>query len=256
MKVRILGAHNIESATTGCFSILIDGVIAVDAGALTKSLMLEEQKRLKALLLTHRHYDHLRDIPALGMSLNLQKKNLTIYAPAELRGILTTHLIDNVLYPNYLERPAEKPVFRFQPVEPMKALEIAGYKVMAVPVKHSVPTVGYRITAADGKQVFITSDTGPGLAECWQQVNPQLLIIELTMADRNEAEARQHGHLTPTLLKKELEAFKVMKGYLPQVAVVHINPLDEEEIKAEMKAAEKGLGIEIKFGYEGMTVEV
>ena len=38
MKIRILGAHNIESAKTGCTSFLIDDVLAVDAGALTRNL--------------------------------------------------------------------------------------------------------------------------------------------------------------------------------------------------------------------------
>ena len=81
MKIRILGAHNIESKDTGCSSLLIDGVLALDAGALTSRLSLKAQQRLEALLLTHRHFDHVKDIPTLGMNFSLVKITGDIYYP-------------------------------------------------------------------------------------------------------------------------------------------------------------------------------
>ena len=100
------------------------------------------------------------------------------------------------------------------------------------------------------------SDTGPGLAECWQQISPHLLIIELTLLNKYDASAREHGHLTPALLQKELESFRQLKGYLPQVVVMHVNPLDEKDIKAEIAAVEKALKIKIRFAREGMKISI
>ncbi|MGD1119773.1 MAG: MBL fold metallo-hydrolase [Dehalococcoidales bacterium] len=256
MKIRFLGAHSTTSARTGCTSILIDDILAVDAGALAGSLSFEEQARLQAVLLTHQHYDHLRDIPTLGMNLFLLKQTLTLYMPQPVYELLTAHLLNDVLYPDYFKRPPEKPIFKLVIIEAGKSENIAGYEVLPVPVKHAVPTVGCRITAADGKQVFITSDTGPGLAECWQQVSPQILVIELTSPDKDKEASIQHGHLTPSLLQKELESFREIKGYLPQVVVMHLNPLDENEIKAEISGVEKALKIKIRFAREGMIINV
>jgi ribonuclease BN (tRNA processing enzyme) len=256
MKIRILGAHNIESASTGCTSFLIDDVLAVDAGALTSGLSFAEQARLQAVLLTHHHYDHIRDIPALGMNFYLFEKTVPLYGAPPVYEALTAHLLNDVLYPNFLKRPPEKPALRFVTLEAGQIETIAGYEVLPVAVNHAVPATGYRITSPDGKQVFVTSDTGPGLAEGWQQVSPHLLIIELTMLNKYEASAHEHGHLTPALLRKELESFREIKGYLPQVVVMHMNPLDEKGIKAEIVPVEKALGIKIRFAREGMIINI
>jgi ribonuclease BN (tRNA processing enzyme) len=256
MKIRILGAHSIESAETGCSCYLIDDTLAVDAGALTRNLSFKEQQKLQAVLLTHHHYDHIRDIPALGMNFFLFQKNLVLYGAISVYEALTSHLLNDSIYPNYFTRPAGKPIFRFVALEAGETETIAGYEVLPVPVIHAVPTTGYCITAPDGKQVFITSDTGPGLAEAWKQVSPQLLIIELTMLNKYEDSAHQHGHLTTALLQKELESFRSIKGYLPQIAVMHINPLDEKGIKAEIAAVEKALKTKIRFAQEGTIITI
>jgi cAMP phosphodiesterase len=256
MKIRILGAHNIESDTTGCTSFLIDDILAVDAGALTSGLSFAEQRALQAVLLTHQHYDHIRDIPALGMNFYLFEKTITLYAAPPVYEALTAHLLNDVLYPNFLKRPPEKPTLRFVTMEDGMTETVAGYEILPVPVNHAVPAIGYRITSPDGKQVFITSDTGPGLSECWKHVSPQLLIIELSMLNKYDDSAHEHGHLTPTLLQKELESFREIKGYLPQVVVTHMNPLDENGIKAEVAAVEKALYIKIRFAREGMIISI
>ena len=61
MNIRILGAHNCETRTTGCICLIINDVLAIDAGELTSSLSMSEQQKLKAILLSHQHYDHIRD---------------------------------------------------------------------------------------------------------------------------------------------------------------------------------------------------
>lgn len=256
MNIRILGAHNIESADTGFTSIIIDDVLAVDAGALTSRLTFTQQQKLKTVLLTHQHYDHIRDIPAIGMNFYLFEKTLDIYAAPPVREILSAHLLNDVLYPNFLEKPPEKPALRFNTIEPGKVATIAGYQVLPVTVNHAVTTVGYQIALPDGKKVFITSDTGPGLADVWRQVSPDLLIIELTLLNKQDAFAHKSGHLTPALLQKELESFYSLKSYLPQVVLMHVNPLDEKEIKAEIRVVEKALKTKIRFSREGMTIKL
>jgi ribonuclease BN (tRNA processing enzyme) len=256
VKIQILGAHNIESRDSRCISLLIDDILAIDAGALTSSLSQAAQQKLKAVLLTHQHYDHIRDVPALGINFSLHENTLDIYATRATYNVLTANLLNDIVYPNYMIKPPGKPSLRFRELEAGKEETIAGYTVLPVPVNHAVPTVGYQITSAGGKKLFYTADTGPGLVETWRQISPNLLIIEVTALNKYQDFALQTGHLTPALLGQEMESFREIKGYLPQIVLVHMNPLDEKELKAEIAAATGALKTTIRFGHEGMRLRL
>lgn len=256
MKIQILGAHNCESKSTKLVSLLIDDVLAIDAGALTSSLSFEAQQKIKAILLTHQHYDHIRDIPALGMNALFHKTTISVYSIQAVYDTLATYLLNGEVYSKFLEKPDGEPIIKFTVIVPNKVTQIEGYSLLTVPVNHSVPTVGYQITAPDGKILFYTGDTGPGLADCWQHVSPQMLITEVTAPDRYEESARELLHLTPNLLKQELEQFRKTKGYLPQVFLVHMNPAQEEEIEAEIAAASRSLNNPVRLVREGMLLHL
>ncbi len=256
MDIKILGAHNTESENTRLTSILIDDVLAIDAGALTSSLSFEAQLKLKAILLTHQHYDHIRDIPAIGFNYQLRGKTLEIYSTKYVYDMLTTHLINNEIYPNFLENPPGNPTINFTILEPGETVPVMSYSVLPVRVNHSKFTVGYQITASDGKTMFYTSDTGPGLTEVWRQVSPQLLIIETTVSNSYEDSAPETGHLAPSLLKKELQSLRDIPGYLPEIVLVHMNPTEEEKIKKEIVEVSGRLGATIQPGYEGMRLHI
>lgn len=256
MNIRFLGAHNCESQNAKLISLLVDDVLAIDAGALTSSLSFEAQQKIKAILLTHHHYDHVRDIPVIAQNLFLRQTTIDIYSIPPVYDALANHLLNDELYPDFLHKPAPNPTVRFTVIEPGKPQQIEGYSVLAVPVNHGVPTVGYQVASPEGKVVFYTSDTGPGLASCWRQVSPQLLIIEVTAPDKYKEWAAQSGHLAPSLLKQELTSFKELNGYLPQVVVVHMNPHLEKDIEAEIAAVSKTLGGSITLAYEGMELNL
>jgi phosphoribosyl 1,2-cyclic phosphodiesterase len=257
MNIKFLGAHNCESQNTKFISLLIDDTLAIDAGGLTSSLSFEAQQKLKAILLTHQHYDHIRDVPAIAMNFYLCGTTINIYSTQPVYNALTTYLLDGKLYPKFLEQPQENPTIKFTIIEPYKIEQIEGYNILPIPVNHSVPTVGYQITSLDGKVLFYTSDTGPGLTECWGRIAPQLLIIEATVPDRYSASCKESGgHLTPTLLKQELISFRELKGYLPPAVVVHMNPNMEKEIETEIAAVAKALNSSITLAYEGRQLHL
>ncbi len=252
MEIRILGAHNTESTKTRMNCVLIDKKLALDAGSLTSSLSPQAQTRLKAVCLTHAHYDHVRDIPALGMNLYLSRREVNIYATIEVYKALTRYLLNDDLYPNWFNRS----VFKYVPLEPYQLKTVDNYEITAVPVNHPVPSVGYQITS-ENKKLFYTGDTGIGLTKCWQYVSPQLLITEVTSSNRYE-ESIGNGskHLTPRLLQQELESFRDIKGYLPQVLLVHMYPPLEREIVAEIAEVAESLRCSITLAYEGMKIEL
>ncbi len=251
MKIKFLGAHNTESRLTRMTSLVIDDILAIDAGGLTSSLSFGEQMGLKAVLLTHQHFDHIRDIPSLGMNLLLRQTSTDVYSIRPVCRALADNLINGQLYPSFLAQ--EKSPIRFHEIEPMVCFNIGDYEVLPLLVNHSVEAVGYQI-ACRGRSVFFTGDTGPGLAGLWRYIAPGLLVAEVTAPDRFNDFVREKGHLTPSLLGEELDSFKKARGYLPQVVTVHINPALEDEIRRELAVLAERLGASISAAFEGMEV--
>jgi ribonuclease BN (tRNA processing enzyme) len=254
MELKILGAHNCESKDARLTSLLIDGTIAIDVGSLTSSLSIEEQRRVKAILITHHHFDHIRDLATFGMN-TFMTGTTNVYALDSVLAVISTHLLNDVLYPDFQNKPSpQKPAFKFCPLEPHKEVPIEGYAVLPLPVNHNVPTVGYQVTAPDKKSIFYTSDTGRNPSSLWEAVSPGLLITEVTLSDRFESFVQETGHLTPRLLKQELLDFKRVRGYLPPVITIHLSPHVEAEIEEEVAQVAKELAADITLGNEGMKV--
>ena len=253
MNITTLGAHNCESQDTKLTSILIDGLMVIDAGAVTSSLSFADQRKLKAVLLTHQHYDHIKDIPTLAFNFAMAWTTLNIYSTLAVYEALNL-IFGNKIYPNFLEFPQDNPAIKFNLLEPYAAAQIEGYDVLPLPVNHSASTVGYQVTSPDNKTVFYTGDTGPGLQDVWERISPQLLITEVSAPNRFESIYKGRGHFTPNLLQQELTGFRELKGYLPQVVVVHMNPELEGEIRAELATVAQTLGNTITPAHEGMQI--
>jgi len=256
VEIQILGAHLAELKGARLTSLLIDDTLAVDAGGLTSALSLPEQKKIKTVLLTHHHFDHTRDLVTLAANAGYYwQGQVIVYALRYTLDIVTTCLLDGKIYTNFLEYPSkEKPTLILEAIEPYRRKIIAGYDVLAVPVKHSVPAVGYQITSSDGKSFFYTSDTTVGISDCWQHVSPQLLITEVAGPNKYGDWLKKAGHLCAGFLKEELIQFRRIKGYLPRIIVIHIGNPYEQEIKEEVAQVAQELEADISLGYEDMKI--
>jgi ribonuclease BN (tRNA processing enzyme) len=251
MIIRFLGTHNAESRNTRLVSLLIDGVLAVDAGSLASELTFPEQRKVTAILLSHGHYDHIRAVPAFAFN-NSDRATKIVGSPKTLE-ILSSHLIDGVVYPEFTNEASflRKATIKLVPLEPLKRQDIEGYQVMAVPVPHPLDAVGFEITSGDGKTLFYTGDTGAGLSSIWSNVSPQLIIAEVTWPNRLAAAARDAAHLCPEIFKEELLELRRAKGDLPKVVVIHMSPQHETEITREVGEVAELLGISIGIPHEG-----
>jgi ribonuclease BN (tRNA processing enzyme) len=136
-------------------------------------------------------------------------------------------------------------------VELFNRQNIEGYEVMAVPMRHPLDGVGFEITSGDGKTLFYTGDTGPGLSSMWGNISPQLIIADVTWPNSLANAAKDAGHLCPEMLKEELTEFCRVNGYLPKVAVIHVSPQHEPEIEREVREVAKLLGTSIDIAHEG-----
>ena len=145
MNIRILGAHNSESQTTGCVCFLIDNTLAVDAGSLTSNLSILNQQKLTAILLTHQHYDHIRDIPGIALNLSLRGASIDVYSTNKVRATIETHLLNGKVYPEFQKLPVTKPTINLNAVKPYEPQIIDGHSILAIPVNHGDATVGLNV---------------------------------------------------------------------------------------------------------------
>jgi len=256
MNIRVLGAHNRETQTARCVSLIIDDTLALDAGELTSSLSIPEQQNLKAILLTHQHYDHIRDVPTIAINLYNHGANINVYSTPDVRDAIEAHLFNGKVYPKFQELPEIKPTVSFNLIVPYESKGLESYEILAVPVNHCAGTIGYQVSDIVGKTMFYTADTGPGLVDRWQHLLPQLLIVEVTMPNRYEEFAVNSGHLTPNLLSDELTKFRELKGCLPQITIVHMDPALEQEIEEEIAVVAESLNTSITIAHEGMQLHI
>jgi ribonuclease BN (tRNA processing enzyme) len=256
VEIRFLGVHNLESADTKLVSLLIDGVLALDAGSITTTLSFEEQQRVRSILITHHHFDHIRDLATFGLA-NLDWGTKKVYSTKEVLNVISGNLLNGVHYPDMTLTPSpENPSLLPCAINVNEPMDVDGYSILALPVPHGIPTVGYEVTDGDGKSVFYTSDTTQGIDKCWQYISPNLLVIETTLPDRMRGYAIEVKHMCPSLLAETLLEFKKAKGYIPPTVVVHINSVYEQEIGKEIQQVSDDLDAEILLGYEGMKIVI
>ncbi len=256
MEIRLLGAHNLESRDARHTCFLVDGFLGIDVGSLASALSSSEQAEVRALLITHRHFDHTRDIPTLGLATLDDPRHIDVYSLPETLDGVHTHLLDGDVYPDLTQGlNGEPPKYKFHPIKPWESITVLGYEVKPIPMPHAVPCVGYIVKSDSGDCMAYTGDTGGDLRLFFRDsLSPQVVFVDVTYPNRLEWRAKLTGHLTPGLLRLQiLEALKE-NITLPRIVPVHINLADSEEVAEELKAVTADLGIDLEPGYESMVV--
>jgi ribonuclease BN (tRNA processing enzyme) len=259
VQVRFLGAHQSEAIDRRFTGLLIDGWLAIDAGSLATGLTLDEQLAVSDVLITHQHWDHVKDLGGFGFNRFSAKgtgrdlPTTTIYCTDDVRRIVSERLFGDGFWMDFFQLPAEQPTFTHKSVLPGSTFAIQGYQIQAVPVNHSVPVNGYQVTDRAGRSVYYTGDNGPGCGQYWAQAQPELLITECTYSNAQaNLEGGMHGHLCPKLLGQELAIFRGARGYLPRVAVLHVNPFYQHDVESELAVVARELNAAIDVAFDGM----
>jgi ribonuclease BN (tRNA processing enzyme) len=218
-----------------CF--VIDDCVAVDAGSIAIALNSEQRSKVRDIIVTHPHMDHVASLPIFIDDLYpTLKEPMRIYATEEVIGLLERDIFNWNLYPRFSDLKNDYgPVMEYIPIPIGEVFPVAHLNVVAVPVNHIVPTVG--LVVSDGqKSVAFSSDTAE-TEEFWKIVNEMTgldaLLIEASFPDRLAKLAHVSRHFTPASLGQEL---KKLTHNGMDIMAVHLKPSYRQEIIDQLDA--------------------
>jgi 3',5'-cyclic-nucleotide phosphodiesterase len=237
MKFRVLGCAGGEQPGRRLSSFLLNDHVLLDAGAAAAGLPLDEQARLRAVLLSHSHLDHVVGLAFLGDNLAAldHPSPVSVLSIPPVLKILREHFFNDLLWPDFTRLPSgDRPVFQLVPLQEGVETELEGLRVTPILVHHTLPTVGYLIRERSGA-ILYSGDTGP-TEKLWAVARGcedlRAVVVELSFPSRLETLARQSGHLTPRMLDEELRKLsRDVPAYL-----THLKPAFIEEIRTEVRA--------------------
>jgi cAMP phosphodiesterase len=217
-------------------SYVINDTLAVDAGCLGFHGTPHEQARIKHVLITHTHIDHIGSLPLFVENAYEGKQDCVIvYGSDDVLDCLHKDIFNDRVWPDFFRlSTADKPFLKAVRLEPEKPLEIDGVRITPVTVNHVVPTLGF-VLDEQNAAVLIVSDTGP-TDRIWEYANrlPRLKAVFLEVTFPNEMAwlADVSKHLTPSLFAEELR-----KLHQPAAVVaVHLKARYRDQVIQEIQA--------------------
>ncbi|HDQ41024.1 MAG TPA: 3',5'-cyclic-nucleotide phosphodiesterase [Desulfonatronum sp.] len=247
MRLRVLGCSGSDLPGYNLTSFLINETILLDAGSVTSSLSLSQQSMIKEIFVTHAHLDHIKDILFLADNL-IELVVRDGHGPVRVRGLkpvlesIQSHLLNDTIWPDFTILPATtNPVLERNPLAPGEWVNVQGLRVAAFPVNHAQAASGYVFWQPETNSHFaFTGDTGP-THDWWDFMNGlpfslEHLIIEASFPNGMEHLALLSKHLTPRLLRKELDNLKVR----PKVFISHMKSPFSMEIQEQLQQALTG----------------
>ena len=235
MKIRVLGAYGAEGLTQRPSAFLVNGRTLVDAGTVTGALSVAEQLDVEHVLVSHSHLDHIAGLAFLAETLacTSARRPITVTSVEPVVEALRKAVFNSVVWPDFSQIPtATGPVIKYRTLADDAEQRVGDLWVTPVAVNHSVPAAGFIVH--DGAQGFIYSgDTGP-TDELWKAARGltglRAVILECAFPNRLSALAEAAKHLTPELVRREIDK---IPADLP-VLIFHIKPQFVDETADEL----------------------
>jgi ribonuclease BN (tRNA processing enzyme) len=233
--VRALGPYGGSAPGYRLTSFLVDGETALDAGSLTDALPLSAQRRVRRIVLTHAHFDHIASLPLLIENLFGQSTPLEVFAPEPVLSVLSKDIFNDRIWPDFTRLPSRaRPSLRLRPISLGRPFRAGSVTFTPFAVSHVVPTYGY-VVAKPGRSVVFSGDTEP-TDRVWAAArtarNLKAIFLELSFSDTQLEVARAARHLTPGQVRAELPKAP------PRVPIYlyHMKPPSLARIRRELAA--------------------
>ncbi len=238
MKMRVLGCSGGQVPGHNLSSFLINESLLVDAGSATSTLALRAQQKIRNVLITHVHLDHVMGLATIADNLYGNcESTVNVWGVNEVISGLKSSLFNDTIWPDFTQITGDGqawPVVRFQDMPEEEPMPIGSTTVTAVRVNHIVPSVAFFIENQK-RTLLLVGDTGP-TERVWaiarRKKNLCAVVLEASFPNRLQEIADMSRHLTPRTLAQEVD--KLKRPSVP-ILVTHIKPQYHGEVIAELK---------------------
>lgn len=255
MKFHVIGCSGGQARGHNVSSYLVNDATLIDAGSTTGVLSLESQKKIKNVLITHAHLDHVMALGGLVDNLYGNGTVINVCGINEAVCALKRFVFNDSIWPDFTRITSEtqpSPVLVFQSLPEEKAVPVGDLAVTAVRVNHIVPSVAFFIEN-EKKILLHVGDTGP-TEKVWSMArlkeNLCAVVLEASFPNRFQDVADISRHLTPQTLARELD--KLGRPSVP-ILVTHLKPLFRQEIMRELKGVK---GYRMRILKDGDTLDL
>lgn len=246
MQLRVVGCHGGETPKHRTSAFVVDERLAIDAGSLTSGLDLPMQRRLEAVLVSHAHLDHIRDLATIADNrAQYGCEPLLVCGLRATIDVLKKHFFNGLLWPDFAAIPSKKtPTIAYKVLTPERRVVIAGFGVRAIAVSHTIDTCAFIVDRGDQALAY-SGDTGP-TDRLWEVLvkEPRLraLLMEVSFPDEQQRIATLSGHHTPRTLALDLEKYGRPQD-LPTL-LYHIKPAFQSAVEKQC-AKLKGVNLSV-----------
>lgn len=190
--------------------LVINDLIAVDAGSLAMAATDEHRRNLRDVVLTHAHLDHIAGLPLFVDDLFATlDQPVNVHALPEVIDVLERDVFNWSVFPRFSELSiGSSNAIAYHPVSFNEPFTIHGSEFRLFTTFHKVPSCG--VVVKDGDScVAISGDTASlsGFAKNGSRLSAA--VVECAFPDELSDIAKSSHHMTPATLKKELEKLQL-----------------------------------------------
>lgn len=215
---------------------LINDTLAIDAGAIAIGLDQQAQLKIRSIVITHSHLDHIFSLPLYLTNLFDEiREPVAVYAtPSDFEAVKKYLFNERVWIPLHKMRNDHTELLVHHPIRAGESFSAEGLRITPVAVTHTILTYGL-LVEDDRDALLFTSDTGPTDA-IWQLAREcdklRAIFIDLSFPNRLTWLARTSCHHSPETLVEELP--KIERD-IP-IYAIHLKPAYREQVVAELEA--------------------
>ncbi|MCE5300154.1 MAG: 3',5'-cyclic-nucleotide phosphodiesterase [Spirochaetia bacterium] len=256
MIIKTLGCHGGQLPGRNLTGFLVNGEMLIDGGTVAMNSGLSEQRRIRNILVSHAHLDHTNAIPFFAVNIVSNKtEGVSIAGSAYTLDAIKNHLMNDIIWPDFtkIKNFGGKYVFSYKQLKLNKWEKVGAYRVMAVPVNHTIQCTGFLI--GKGNSYIMYSGDTKETEAIWAEAKKlgkklKAVFVDVAFPDRAGFLAESSCHLTPASFAGQLHK---LGGLKPKVFVYHLKPEYLKEIRADMK---KIKGYKITIMEDGKTYKI
>ena len=109
MKIEVLGCYGNTIGDYRATAFLINDQLLLDAGTVTEVLDDERLKKIKYVLISHTHIDHLKGLfPLVDELVMMGTYSFELISTAEILTSITDNLFNDLIWPDFTAIPSER----------------------------------------------------------------------------------------------------------------------------------------------------